>query len=65
MSGEQQLWLIQQEHRHQAIEAARERLVRCADEMRGTAVGRLVGWVRDRLRVRRDPLLTGPRAAAR
>jgi hypothetical protein len=56
MSTTELLWTIREERRREAARIARERwTIRSGHGPQGS-VGRLVGWVRQRLRVLRDPL---------
>ena len=55
MSTAEMLWTIQEEHRRDAEAVARERLTQPADRRSATALGRLAGWVRERVRVFRRP----------
>jgi hypothetical protein len=56
MSTTELLWTLQEERRREAEQAARERRTRPAESGSGRSAGRLVGWIRDRLRVLREPV---------
>ncbi len=55
MSTTEQLWTIQEDRRRLAAATARERLTRQVDRPDAGSIGRLVGWVRERVRVFRRP----------
>jgi hypothetical protein len=55
MATAELLWTIQEDRRRQAAAIRRERLARAGSAPRAGAMGRLVGWVRGRLRVFRRP----------
>jgi hypothetical protein len=50
------LWTIREDRRREAAQVARERWIRQTDTRPARSIGRLIGWVRDRLRVRRESL---------
>jgi hypothetical protein len=56
MSTTELLWTIREERRREAARVARERWTVRPGRGRDASIGRLVGWVRQRLRVLRDPL---------
>jgi hypothetical protein len=56
MHSRELLWTINEERRREALATARERWTKPARPRSAASIGRLVGWLRERLRVRRDAL---------
>jgi hypothetical protein len=56
MSTIELLWTIREDRRREAAQIARERWTRRPGVRPAWSIGRLVGWLRDRFRVRREPL---------